>query len=435
MMSKVEGARGQGTKFNPLAKISFPLVKKRTSTVKDSKTFVEEIRTFRTSPTDILVSYDLKDLFTSIPIPYTLNILHELLYTDSTLPGRTKLSPFQMVQLVSFCMLEGNFFHFQGRYFRQQGGAPMGSPLSPVLAEVFMERLEDHAFSKADHNILPHLFKRYVDDIFVIIESGREETFLNFLNALFPNIISFTIEKEVCGRLPFLDSLVMRTSEGLKTRVYRKQTHSDPYLHFSSHHPRAVMRAVIQGMTRRAVDLCEPEFLAMELHHIYQTFKTNGYPPRLIHAVIQQTLSNPRRQRTSTSNGPRILLPYYKGLSEKLQKLGRTLNFSVCYKRGPYLRSLFRGDKVKVPLNEQPGVVYGVRCSCSAASIGETGFTLSRRFSQHISHLRRYIRAEQELEDAGHSTTTTPPICRRGMAGVFEFLLGMNVSPKVADVL
>ncbi|KFD45822.1 hypothetical protein M513_13303 [Trichuris suis] len=80
-----------------------------------------------------------------------------------------------------------------------------------------------------------------------------------------------------------------------------------------------------------------------------------------------------------------------------------------------------------------------------AAYIGETGFTLSRRFSQHISHLRRYIHAEQELEDAGHSTTTNrgrpssvPPaiaICRRGMAGVFEFLLGMNVSPKVADVL
>ncbi|KFD54479.1 hypothetical protein M513_04626 [Trichuris suis] len=160
-------------------------------------------------------------------------------------------------------------------------------------------------------------------------------------------------------------------------------------------------------MTRRAVDLCEPEFLAMELHHVYQTFKTNGYPPRLVHAVMQQTLAKPHRQRTSTSSGPRILFPYYKGVSEKLQKLGRTLNFSVCYKRGPNLRSLLRGDKVNVPLNEHPGVVYEVKCSCSVAYIGETGFSLSRRFSQHISHLRRYIRAKQELGDAGHSTTTS----------------------------
>ncbi|KFD54478.1 hypothetical protein M513_04625 [Trichuris suis] len=178
-----------------------------------------------TSP-HILVSNDVKDLFTSIPTAYTLNIVHELLYTDRTIPERAKLSLFQIVQLVSFCMLEGNFFQFRGRYFGQKGSsAKMGSPLSPVLAEVFMEHLEDQAFSKADHSTLPHALKRYVDDIFVVIESRRD--FLNFLNALFPNIISFTIEKEVCGRLPFLDFLVMRTSEGLKTRVYRKPTHSD----------------------------------------------------------------------------------------------------------------------------------------------------------------------------------------------------------------
>ncbi|KFD68534.1 hypothetical protein M514_19360 [Trichuris suis] len=105
-------------------------------------------------------------------------------------------------------MLEGNFFHFQGRFYRQEGGAPMGSPLSPVLAEVFMEHLEGKAFSEGDKNIIPRFFKRYVDDIFVIIESGKEEAFLNYLNSLFPNTISFTIEKEMSGKLPFLDSLI-----------------------------------------------------------------------------------------------------------------------------------------------------------------------------------------------------------------------------------
>ncbi|KFD47785.1 hypothetical protein M513_11335 [Trichuris suis] len=157
------------------------LVGNRESTVKNCKLFVEQIRLSTPSPSDILVSYDVKDLFTSIPIPYTLNMLHQLLYTDRSLPNRTKLSPSQIVQL--------------GRFYRQEGGALMGSP-SPVLAEVFMEHLEEKAFSDADHNILPHLFKRYVDDIFVIIESGRQDTFLNFLNGLFPSIISFTIEKE-----------------------------------------------------------------------------------------------------------------------------------------------------------------------------------------------------------------------------------------------
>ncbi|KFD48338.1 hypothetical protein M513_10830, partial [Trichuris suis] len=158
-----------------LKRIMQPLVGHRGSTVTNCKAFVEQIRLFRPSSTDILVSYDVKDLFTSIPIPYTLNVLQDLLYTDQSLPQRTKLSPFQIVQLFSFCMLKGNFFHFQGRFYEQQGGAPMGSPLSPVLAEVFTEHLEDRAFSEADHSILPHLFKRSVDDIFVIIESGQED--------------------------------------------------------------------------------------------------------------------------------------------------------------------------------------------------------------------------------------------------------------------
>ncbi|KFD62427.1 hypothetical protein M514_25435 [Trichuris suis] len=106
--------------------------------------------------------------------------------------------------------------------------------------------------------------ERYADDIFVIIESGKEEAFLNYLNSLFPNTISFTIEKEMSGQL--------------KTTVYRKPTHSNRYLHFSSHHPRAVMKGIIRGMVKRAIDLCEPEFLREELHRIYKTFKENGYP-------------------------------------------------------------------------------------------------------------------------------------------------------------
>ncbi|KFD65050.1 hypothetical protein M514_22767 [Trichuris suis] len=168
--------------------------------------------------------FDVKDLFTSVPIPYTLNVLQEL-YADDSLPQRTKLSPFEIVQLASFCMLEGKFFHFQGRFYRQEGGASMGSPLSPVLADVSMERLEGKAFSEGDKNILPRFFKRYVDDIFVIIESGKEEAFLNYLNSLFPNTISFTIEKEMSENgypSQFLHWVMQETIESSR-RVHKKR--------------------------------------------------------------------------------------------------------------------------------------------------------------------------------------------------------------------
>ncbi|KFD47486.1 hypothetical protein M513_11647 [Trichuris suis] len=50
-------------------------------------------------------------------------------------------------------------------------------------------------------------------------------------------------------------------------------------------------------------------------------------------------------------------------------------------------------DKIKVPLDERPGVVYKVTCCCNASYIGETGNTLLRRFNQHVDALNRYMRA------------------------------------------
>ncbi|KFD50086.1 hypothetical protein M513_09046 [Trichuris suis] len=80
---------------------------------------------------------------------------------------------------------------------------------------------------------------------------------------------------------------------------------------------------------------------------------------------------------------------------------------SVCYTRGPNLRSPLRSGKVRVSPEEHAGVVYEVRCSYSATYIGETSFSVTHRLSQHMRHLRRYTRAKEDLEN-GCPTTTTP---------------------------
>uniref|UniRef100_A0A5S6QN06 Reverse transcriptase domain-containing protein n=1 Tax=Trichuris muris TaxID=70415 RepID=A0A5S6QN06_TRIMR len=71
------------------------------------------------------------------------------------------------------------------------------------------------------------MFKRYVDDIFVIIEEGKEVALLEHLNVLFPGKIIFTMEREEKGKLAFLDSLVIRDQGHIITKVFRKPTNSE----------------------------------------------------------------------------------------------------------------------------------------------------------------------------------------------------------------
>ncbi|XP_076658288.1 uncharacterized protein LOC143362208 [Halictus rubicundus] len=115
--------------------------------------------------------------------------------------------------------------------------AAMGSPISPIIADIYMEDLENRILKNAP--LKPTQWFRYVDDTFVVWSHGRHtlDDFLHFINSLHPNI-QFTMEIENEDKsLPFLDVLVTRKIDGsLGHRVYRKPTHTNRYMHASSHH-------------------------------------------------------------------------------------------------------------------------------------------------------------------------------------------------------
>jgi hypothetical protein len=88
-----------------------------------------------------------------------------------------------------------------------------GSPLSPVIANFFLEDFEKQATEQATHK--PVCWFRYVDDTFVIWPHGKEKLieFLNHLNR-HHNAIQLTMEREEQGHLPFLDIDIYRKTDG-----------------------------------------------------------------------------------------------------------------------------------------------------------------------------------------------------------------------------
>ena len=104
----------------------------------------------------------------------------------------------------------------------------MGSSLSPPVAKIVIEHIEETALLTFPHQAT--LWKRYVDDTFVIINNNFVDKFHEHLNSIHPDI-QFTMEKARNNALPFFDVLVEKTLEGaVKTSVFRKPTHRALYL-------------------------------------------------------------------------------------------------------------------------------------------------------------------------------------------------------------
>ncbi|XP_074031343.1 uncharacterized protein [Leptinotarsa decemlineata] len=111
----------------------------------------------------------------------------------------------------------------------------MESPLSPVIANFFIDQFEKKAIDAFDST--PTVWLRFVDDTFVTWrpERDRLNLFLDYINAQHPSI-KFTMETEQEQRIVFLDVPVERRGIRLTHEEYRKPIHTDRYLYTLSNH-------------------------------------------------------------------------------------------------------------------------------------------------------------------------------------------------------
>ena len=120
------------------------MVGKSTYSVQNTKDFVEQLKSKKLQPNGCITSYDVKALFTSVPIEPAIEIIKKHLEDDKDLQQRTSMTVNHIICLLEFC-LKNTYFIFQGRYYEQVEGAAMGSPISPIVANLYMEAFEQQA--------------------------------------------------------------------------------------------------------------------------------------------------------------------------------------------------------------------------------------------------------------------------------------------------
>ena len=246
-------------------------VKKMTRLL-ENETYTSVSKHIREKPLEEDDRFDIVSLFTNVPINEALEAISPLLRDDESLEDKTAIPAVEICRLTELC-LPSTYFQFQDLFYEQKDGAAMGSPLSPVVTNLYMEACENRALQLAP--LQPRMWVRYVDDTFVLWPHGKEEleSFHNLLNSI-PSI-QFTREEEEGGSLSFLDVKLTKEGGKILTGVHKKSTHTDRYIQFSSHHHPHIMTGVVCCLKRRADSICDEHSLKPEVQHLQRTFEAN----------------------------------------------------------------------------------------------------------------------------------------------------------------
>ncbi|KAL9954306.1 hypothetical protein ACROYT_G041825 [Oculina patagonica] len=195
------------------ANILSPLTGNSDFAVTNSAHFVSTISSETILDNEIMVSFDVESLFTNVPIDGAVQAALRKLENDPSLADCTTLTPAQIADLLIF-VLRSTYFQYNGSIYEQREGAAMGSPVSAVVANLYMESFQEQAITSS--SCKPKIWKRYVDDTFTILDRGRVDSFLQHLNNQQPSI-RFTIETENDCKIAFLDTTVSREPDGRLT--------------------------------------------------------------------------------------------------------------------------------------------------------------------------------------------------------------------------
>ena len=303
--------------------------------------------------------------------------------SDSDLP----VNKMCYLKLVSLCVSYG-CFTFNDEEYVQHRGLAMGSPLSAVMASLYMESLERDRFLRIIGRGASWF--RYVDDVLVIVpEKTNMNNKLRMLNEV-NDYIQFTVEEEVDKKLPFLDVLIHRTESEARFSVYRKQTNKDDYIHYMSNHDPRTKSGVVIGFFLRAYRVCSEEFLENECLHIVEAFERLGYPVGMIQKLRRKAETISRRDSAAVreEKGKEYVIVPYSKRAEPITRFLTRIGMNVVHTSGRKIGDTVKSTSSKENKNES-SIVYEIPCGgCGKKYYGESSRGLDKRVKEHKSDLR-----------------------------------------------
>ena len=296
-------------------------------------------------------------------------------------------------------ILRNTFFTFENLIFLQVSGLPMGSSVSGILAILFMDTLERQALLSSPS---VGLYARYVDDIFVLVESkDKAEELLATMNQQHEKI-KFELEHPVGDNtLHLLDFAVTIDKDAPpQFDFYRKKAKRDIFVHAKSALPWQSKMSIIRNEKHRIRERCTGNnSAATHLHKFEDMLTKNGYTQQDIdRSATHSTHSN---RQPVNSNTLFFQMPFISDrLNHKIRRIFKQEGFNtIVYNKNRSLRQTLSQNKnnhshcslnacplADPKLCQRKSVVYQVECTaCHKAYLGSTIRQLHQRIKEHLS--------------------------------------------------
>ena len=386
-----------------LVTIIQPTLNNNETRLSNSATFVRKSREWNISPGEVQVSYDVVNLYPSVPLGEATNVILDLLNGDPDLKNRTKLTLQELKSLILICISKC-YFLWNDEIHELCNSGPIGLSLMVVLAEGFLQVLEAKALDDALYHQPPIevlSFQRYVDDSHARFKNNNSAVmFQNILNNQHKDI-QYTIDLEKDKTLEFLDIRIINNGTGkYDFDIHRKGAITNVQVKPESSHDPKILQGIFKGFIHRALTICSAKYVEAELNFLTQVFVENGYQEKKLKKIIREVKiklgqSERNNNNNNTENNDReikqtITLPWIPTISPKLKKAYRKAGYKVVFKSSKNLQTILTSkNKSKLPKNSFPGV-YEIPCGCGITPYrGETKMKISTRSTQHEESVRK----------------------------------------------
>ena len=319
--------------------------------ISDTTHFIKTIENKKLEENILLCTIDVTNMYTNIPLDEGNQCALRALRQLKTSKHLTEMPDIPVLSDLLDMVTRNNVFEFNGEFYIQTRGVPMGNILAPSYSGIFMGELEQKLIRTDSDKI--KLWVRYIDDIFMAWGGTNTEfeTFLSKCNDAHPTM-KFTGE---CSseETHFLDTTIykgtnFRTTQTLDIKTYTKPTNKQAYVHGSSFHPKGVVKSITLGETYRFLRTNTDEANFNEqTHKLEQALRVRGYNENIVKPLIKQIhfkdrhkiIYRKKKEQTNPPPSTPFLSLTYNGHIPEVRKTLRQIWDDV--KKDPILNHLF----------------------------------------------------------------------------------------------